>query len=105
MRILGGIAVLLAALMFVITVALLLDISHMNRQVEQFSDFQALINDVAGQSQRNRAHIDGTKIVALMFGLGTVLIGGLGVVFIAVSFLPGKKPPAIVTPASRQGGG
>lgn len=106
MRILGGVAILLAVVLLAIAVGCGLEVLHMHQQVDEFSDLEDWANDLTGQSRKNAATIQSAQIATAMFAIGAVLLGGLGAVFIGASFLPSKSHPVnaeIVSQQSRLG--
>jgi hypothetical protein len=103
MKIVGGIALVIAVLLAVIAMMSVMSAAHMEHQVENFSEFEQWANELSGQSRVNQAKINDTVIVGTSFGIGALLLGGLGVVFIVASFLSGKPSRPTVDVRSSPG--
>jgi uncharacterized membrane protein YedE/YeeE len=87
MKIVGAIAILLAVIFVWLAIAAFAAVGHMQNQVDNFNGIQKVSNELSGQARKNDAEIQGAAILGVLFGLGALLVGGTGVVFIVASIM------------------
>ncbi|HVX11874.1 MAG TPA: hypothetical protein VHC22_11885 [Pirellulales bacterium] len=90
--VLGGVALLIAGVMVCIALSAAMDAGIARQQVDQVNTgWTKVVNDMSGASQVAENQIGGVETKAAVFGVGALLMGGAGVVFIAGGFLIGKR--------------
>jgi hypothetical protein len=90
--IVGGIGIGAAVILLGLAALIGLSAAMMQNQVEHFTPVEKWANDWSGQAKKNDAQIGTTAMAAVAFGVGAVLCGGVGAVFLILSFVMRGKP-------------